>query len=377
MLNVPRLMLKAYRYRLYPKPAQAALLQKSFGCARFVYNDGLAKRIAHLEATGQSLSCFEQMKHLTALKKQYGWLNEVSSQALQQALRHLDMAYKAFSDGAGLPRFKSKHRAKKSFSCPQGCRVDFSAQRLTIPKLPNLKMRLSRRFEGTIKTVTISQDKAGRYHASITAEDGLPPLETAPVDASQIVGIDVGIKQFVTLSTGEKIGNPRHLAGAEKRLACLQRRYGRKVKGSANRRKAALRVAKLHAHIADKRRDFLHLLSTRVVAENQSGVCVEDLNVAGMMKNRCLSKAISSCGWAQFKEMLRYKCAWSGRNFIEIGRFEPSSKQCSCGAINAALRLADRTWNCAVCGSSHDRDVLAAQNIKRFGLKSIQGGTRP
>ena len=370
-------MLKAYRYRLYPTPSQAIFLQKSFGCCRFVYNYALAQRIQHFQATEQTLSCFEQMKSLTALKTRYEWLGEVGSQSLQQALRHLDAAYKAFFKGAGFPKFKSKRRSKKSFSCPQDCHVDFTTNRLTIPKLADIEIRLNRTFEGTIKTVTISQDKAGRYHASILVDDGLEPLEATAVNAEQIVGIDVGITHFATLSTGEKIENPKHYADAEKRLACLQRRMNRKAEASANRRKAQLRVAKLHAHISDSRRNFLHQLSTRIVAENQSGVCVEDLNIAGMLKNRHLAKAVASCGWAQFKEMLRYKCEWAGRNFIEIGRFEPSSKQCSCGVINPSLELSHRTWICASCGACHDRDVLAAQNIKLFGLSSIQGGTRP
>ena len=372
-------MLKAYRYRLYPTPAQATLLQKSFGCVRWVYNNALAARIEHYQTTGQSLSCHAQMKSLTQLKTQVEWLTEVSSQALQQALRHLDAAYVAFFRGAGIPKFKSKHRSKKSFCCPQGCRIDFETARLTIPKVPAIPIRLSRTFEGTVKTVTISQDKAGRYHASVLVEDGHELPGVAALDEAGVVGIDVGITHFATLSSGEKIKNPRHFAHAEKRLACLQRRLSRKAKGGANRRKAAMRVARLHARIADSRRDFLHQLSTRLVAENQSGVCVEDLNIAGMLKNRCLAKAIAGCGWSKFGEMLRYKCAWRGRNFIEIGRFEPSSKQCNCGQVNASLGLSQRTWTCQSCGVTHDRDLLAAQNIKRFGLREegIQGGTRP
>ena len=370
-------MLKAYRYRLYPTDAQATLLQKSFGCVRFVYNHALAARIEHYQNTSQNLRCFEQIKELPALKAQCQWLGEVSSQALQQALRHLDAAYTAFFKGAGFPKFKSKHRSKKSFSCPQGCRVDFETARLTIPKVAGIKLRLSRTFVGTIKTVTVSQDKAGRYHASILVEDGRELPAVAALDESHVAGIDVGITHFATLSSGEKIENPRHFAHAEKRLACLQRRLSRKAKGGANRRRAGERVARLHAHIAEGRRDFLHQLSTRIVAENQSGVCVEDLNIAGMLKNPCLAKAIAGCGWSEFKEMLRYKCAWRGRHFIEIGRFEPSSKQCSCGEVNAQLKLSQRMWSCQSCGVRHDRDLLAAQNIKRFGLRDIQGGTRP
>ena len=373
------LMLKTYRYRLYPTPAQATLLQKSFGCVRWVYNQGLAARIKHYEETGQSLSCFEQMKQLTALKGENAWLGEVSSQALQQALRHLDAAYQAFFKGAGFPKFKRKNRSKKSFSCPQDCRVNFEKARLTIPKIADIALRLSRTFEGTIKTVTLSQDKAGRYHASILVEDGREPPVVAAINEAGVVGIDVGITHFATLSSGEKIDNPRHFAAAQKRLACLQRRASKKAPGGANRRRAQERVAKLHARIADSRHNFLHQTSTRIVAQNHSGVCVENLNIAGMLKNHCLAKAIADCGWSEFKEMLRLKCAWSGRHFIEIGRFAPSSRQCSCGTLNASLTLSQRTWTCGACGSKHDRDVLAACNIKHFGLENntIQGGTRP
>ena len=370
-------MLKAYRYRLYPTPAQATLLQKSFGCVRWIYNQALGARIEYYGATQASLSCFEQMKQLPALKREHPWLGEVSSQALQQALRHLDAAYQAFFRGAGFPKFKSKHRAKKSFSCPQGCRVDFATARLTIPKVADIPLRLSRTFEGTIKSVTLSQDKAGRYHASVLVEDGSELPAVCAINEANVVGIDVGITHFATLSGGEKIDNPRHFAHAEKRLACLQRRVSRKAPGSANRRRAQERVAKLHAHIRDSRRNFGHQLSTRIVAENQSGVCVEDLNIAGMLKNHCLAKAIAGCGWGEFIEMLRYKCEWRGRNFIAIGRFQPSSKACSCGEVNASLALWQREWTCQSCGTTHDRDLLAARNIKRFGLSKIQGGTRP
>ena len=381
LLRLPRRppMLKAYRYRLYPTLAQATLLQKSFGCCRWIYNQALAQKIERYETTGETLSSFELMRQLPALKAEYPWLSEVSSQALQQALRHLEAAYQAFFGGAGFPRFKSKSRSKKSFSCPQGCRLDFETKRLSIPKIADIPVRLSRTFEGTIKTVTLNQDKAGRYFASVLVEDQRA-LPAAPLlDESGVVGIDVGIRHFATLSTGEKIDNPRHLAGAEKRLACLQRRHSRKRKDSNNRRKAQVRVAKLHAHIADSRRNFLHQVSTRIVAQNHSGVCVEDLNIAGMLRNHSLAKAIADCGWGEFGAMLRYKCEWMGRHFIEIGRFEPSSKQCSCGVVNLDLKLSERVWTCQACQTTHDRDTLAAQNIKRFGLgnRTIQGGTRP
>lgn len=371
-------MLKAYQYRLYPTPAQAELLNKSFGSCRYVYNWALAKKIEHYQTQGKTLNCFAIMKLLPQLKQELEWLGEVSSQALQQEISHLDASFQAFfKKNGGFPRFKSKHKSRKSFSCPQGCKVDFEAGTLSIPKAKGIRAILSRSFDGKIKTVTISQSKSGKYFASIVVEDGKELPSKPAISQVTAIGIDVGIKHFATLSGGEKIENPKHLRNSEMRLKVLQRRQSRKAKGGNNRHKARLKVARLHEHIANGRKDFLHKISSRIVAENQS-VIVEDLNVKGMLKNQCLAKAISDCGWSQFKEFLRYKCEWYGRNFIEIGRFVASSKMCSCGVVNGELKLSDREWTCLSCGVWHDRDVLAAGNIKRFGLiDKIQGGTRP
>src|SRR5215216_485163 len=295
-------MLKAFSYRLYPTPAQAALLHKSFGSCRFVYNWALAKKIEHYPQEGKTLHGFALMKLLPELKREFEWLSEVGSQALQQELSHLDAAFQAFfKKTGGFPKFKSKHKSRKSFSCPQGCTVDFERGTLSIPKVKGIQAALSRTFEGQIKTVTISRSQSGRYFASVLVDDGRKLPEKAPVSAPTTLGIDVGIKHFATLSTGEKIKNPKHLAQSEARLKVLQRRQSRKVKGSANRHKARLRVARLHERIAHQRKDFLHKTSTRLIRENQT-VIVEDLNVQGMVKNHCLAKAISDCGWRQFKE---------------------------------------------------------------------------
>lgn len=361
-------MLKAYQYRLYPTPAQAELLNKSFGSCRYVYNWALAKKIEHYQTQGKTLNCFAIMKLLPQLKRELEWLSEISSQALQQEISHLDAAFQAFfKKNGGFPKFKSKHKSHKSLSCPQGCKVDFEAGRISIPKAKGIKAVLSRGFEGKIKTVTVSQSKSGKYFASVLVEDGKELPAKAGIEEASAVGLDVGIKHFVTLSSGEKIENPKHLRNCEARLRVLQRRQSKKAKGSSNRHKARLRVARLHAHIANARKDSLHKASSRIVAENQS-VIVEDLNVKGMLKNHCLAKSISDCGWSRFKELLRYKCEWHGRNFIEIGRFLPSSKMCSCGVVNKELKLSDREWSCSSCGAFHDRDILAANNVKRFGL---------
>ena len=371
-------MLKAYNYRLYPTPTQAPLLNKSFGSCRWVYNWALAKKIEHYRQEGKALNCFALMKLLPELKQEFEWLGEVASQSLQQELSHLDAAFQAFfKKTGGFPKFKSKHRSRKSFSCPQACKVDFETGTLSIPKVKGIKAVFSRTFEGKVKTVTVSQSRSGRYFASVLVDDGKELPKKTLIAAQTAVGIDVGIKHFATLSSGEKIDNPKHLAKSEARLKVLHRRQSRKVKGSNNRHKARLRVARLHEHVANQRKDFLHKTSTKIVRENQT-VIVEDLNVKGMLRNHCLAKAISACAWSEFKELLRYKCEWHGHNFVEIGRFEPSSKTCSCGVVNATLRLSDREWECSSCGVLHDRDILASQNIKRFGLmKQIQARTSP
>lgn len=361
-------MLKAYNYRIYPTPEQANFLNRSIGSARFIYNWGLAKKIEIYQKDGKGISCFSLMKLLPQLKEEHEWLGEVNSQALQVEFVNLDKAYQNFfKKNGGFPKFKSKHRSRKSFACPQSVKVDFEKGLLSIPKCKDIKAVFSRTFEGKVKTVTLSQSRSGRYFASVLVDDDKELPKKKPIKAKTSIGIDVGIKHFATLSTGEKVENPKHLNYHEPRLKVLQRRLSRKVKGSRNKDKARLRVAKLHEHISNQRKDFHHKLSTRLIRENQT-IIVEDLNVAGMVQNHCLAKSISDCSWSQFKEYLRYKCEWYGKNLVEIGRFEPSSKMCSCGVVNSELKLSDRTWTCSSCKVTHDRDTLAAENIKRFGL---------
>lgn len=339
-------MLKAYSYRIYPTAIQAELLNQSFGSCRYIYNWALEQKIQHYQTTGKTLNCFALMRRLPQLKAEHEWLKAVPSQSLQQVLSHLDGAFQAFfKKQGGFPKFKSKHRSKPSFSCPQGCKVDFESGTLSIPKCKNIKAVFSRTFEGAIKKVTLSRSKSGRYFASVLVDDGRELPAKAPITEQASVGVDVGIKHFATLSSGEKIENPKFLKSSQARLKVLQRRLSRKQKGSHNRDKARLKVARLHEHIANQRKDFLHKTSTQLIRENQT-VIVEDLNVAGMLKNHCLAGAISDCGWSQFKEYLRYKCEWYGRNLVEINRFAPSSKMCSCGVVNNALQLSDREWAC-------------------------------
>ncbi|NJK45225.1 MAG: IS200/IS605 family element transposase accessory protein TnpB [Pleurocapsa sp. SU_196_0] len=360
-------MLKAYKYRFYPTRGQAEMLSKQFGCSRFVYNWALNEKVQAYQRTGKSPTRYELDKRLTTLKKELPWLTEVASQPLQQAIIHLERAFtKFFKEKKGFPKFHSKH-THNSASYPQGVRVDFESNRITIPKLGKVKAKLSRGFEGQIRTCTVNRNAAGHYHISVLVEvenqDAAPTLETQET----AVGVDLGIKHFAVLSTGERIENPRHLSHALARLQVLSRRHSRTKKGGANREKARRKLARAHQRVTDCRNDFLHKESTKLIREFDT-VCLETLNVAGMVKNHRLARYISDASWGRFGEFLEYKAGWYGKHVRCIGRFEPSSKLCACGTIKRELRLSDRVWTCASCGAIHDRDVLAAQNIKRFAF---------
>ena len=363
------MILRAYKYRLYPSVEQTVLFAKHFGCVRWLYNWGLNKKNTAYQTENKSLSRFELSSHLPSLKKAEAtaWLAEVNSQSLQASLENLDKAFtKFFREKKGFPTFKSKH-GRNSFAVPQNAKVSFEAQTLTLPKIGAVRAVFHRTFEGSVKTVTVSRTATGKYFASVLVEtpDEIPAK--APIEASSACGIDVGLKDFATLSTGEKIANPKHLKKSLKRLKYLQYKHSKKAKSGKNREKARKRLAKRYEKVTNQRKDFLHKVSTRIVRENQT-VCVENLNIAGMMKNHTLAEAIGDVSWSKFLEILEYKCAWSGVNYVKIGRFEPSSKMCPCGKINNALTLADRIWQCE-CGLEHDRDILAACNIKKFALQ--------
>jgi putative transposase len=362
------MILKAFKYRLYPTNKQRILLNKHFGCSRFVYNWGLETRIKEYQETQTSLSCIELSARLTKLKKKLEWLGEVNSQCLQASLRNLDNAYtRFFRERKGFPNFKNKH-GRQSFQCPQKSDIDFENNTISIIKVKKIKAKLHRRFKGEIKTVTISRTPTGKYFASVLVETPNTINKIKKPKIEKAVGIDLGLKHFITLSTGEKVNNPKHLQKLSGKLVLFSRRLGRKInKTSKRREKAKKKLALLHERVANQRNDFLHKLSTRLIRENQS-ICLEDLNVKGMMKNHCLASSIASASWSKFVTMLQYKGEWYGCNILQIGRFDPSSKMCSCGVINHDLRLKDRLWTCKKCGKIHDRDVLAANNIKNFAF---------
>ena len=368
-------MLKAYKYRLYPKPKQAELLNKHFGCARYIYNQGLEKKNKAYSETGESPSRNELIKELPKMKEATPWLAEVNSQSLQASLFNLNLAFTNFfrrvregNREPGYPSFKSKH-GRQSFQCPQHVKVDFDGQRLSIPKVPKIKAKFSRRFSGTIKTTTISRNPSGKYFASILVEDGKPIPEKKPIDSKKAIGIDLGLTSLIATSDGQKIPNPKFGKGSKKRIARLDRQMRKKVKGSNRRRKARVRLARAYERITNQRKDFLHKLSTRLVDENQT-ICLEDLNVQGMQKNHCLAGGIGDAAWSELVSMLKYKSEWVGKNLVFIGRFDPSTKMCSkCGHVKDDLTLKDRSWECEGCGAEHDRDINAAINIRNFALQ--------
>ncbi len=363
-------MIKAYKYKLNPTKAQAEFFERSFSCARYIYNWGLDLRIKAYQNEKQRLSYVDLAKMLTLHKKDEGfeWLSEVTNESLQQSLRCMDSAFtNFFRNKKGFPKFKSKHRNRASYKAIHRVTINFENNRIKLPKIGWVKFYANREFEGKIGTATVSKTPTGKYYVSVLVDNGIELPIKAKIKEETAIGIDVGLKDFATLSNGERIDNPKYLQKNEKRLAVLQRRLSRKTKGSNRRNRARLQVAKMHERITNLRTNFLHQISSKIVSENQT-IIIEDLNVEGMLKNHCLAKAISSVSWSEFFRQLEYKCEWYGKNLIRIGRFEPSSKMCSCGVINKDLKLSDRKWTCKECGTTHDRDLLASQNIKRFGL---------
>ncbi|MFF4145127.1 RNA-guided endonuclease InsQ/TnpB family protein [Streptomyces sp. NPDC001698] len=358
---------RAFKYRFYPTDAQAAELLRTFGCVRKVYNMVLAAR-TEAWARQERVNYNQTSAMLTAWKKteELAYLNEVSSVPLQQALRHLQVAFtNFFAKRAKYPRFKSRKKSRKSAEYTSSA-FRFRDGKLTLAKMSQpLAIVWSRSLPEGAKpsTVTVSQDAAGRWFVSMLCED--PTIRPLPT-ADGAVGIDVGLDHLLTLSTGEKVANPRHERKDRSRLAKAQRDLSRKAKGSANRARARRKVARIHARIRDRRQDLLHQLTTRLVRENQTLV-IEDLTVRNMVSNRSLARAISDAAWREFRSMLEYKAAWYGREVIAVDRFFPSSKLCSaCGALQESLPLHVRTWTCA-CGTTHDRDVNAAKNLLAAG----------
>lgn len=369
---------RAFKFRFYPSDEQAAELARTFGCVRLVYNKALAARTEAWTLRQERVNYNATSALLTGWKKteDLAFLNEVSSVPLQQALRHLQVAFTNFwAKRSRYPTFKSKKRSRRSAEYTTSA-FRWRDGQLTLAKMDQpLDIVWSRPLpEGAQpSTVTVSQDAAGRWFVSLLCDDR---IEQAPAAAA--VGIDAGLNRLLTLSTGEKVVNPRHERADRKRLARAQRAMAKKEKGSANRAKARLKVARVHARITDRRRDHLHKLTTRLVRDNQT-IVIEDLTVRNMVKNHSLARAISDAAWRQFRTLLEYKADWHGRDLVVVDRWFPSSKLCStCGALAERMPLNVRTWTCQ-CGTVHDRDVNAARNILAEGLSvtACGGGVRP
>ena len=367
-------MLVGYKYRLYPNKIQEEQIQKTFGCCRFVYNQTLAYRKDKYDKEKESMnktSCNNYVNQV--LKKEYEWLTEVDKFALTNSVYNMDSAYqKFFKEHAGFPKFKSKKNKKKSYttnSTNGNIEVNFDDNKVKLPKLKWVKCKLHRKFEGKIKSATISQVPSGKYFVSILVDTEIQPMEST----GHIIGIDLGIKDLVITSDGDKFNNLKLIKKYEDKLVKEQRKLTHKVKGSNNYNKQRIKLAKIHEKISNCRKDYLHKISHELVSENQV-IVSEDLAVSNMVKNHNLAKSISDCGWSELIRQISYKAEWNNRQYIKIGRFTKSSQLCHvCGYINQDTKdLSVREWICPQCGTVHDRDINAAINIFNEGLRILE-----
>ena len=367
-------MLKAYKYRLYPNKQQIEQIQKTFGCCRFVYNQTLAHRKDLYENKKESMNkiaCNNYVNQI--LKKEYEWLKEVDKFALTNSVYNMDSAYqKFFKEHSGYPKFKSKRDNKKSYTTNitgNNIEVSFERSRIKLPKLKWIKAKIHREFVGKIKSATISQVPSGKYFVSVLVETEHIQMESTDC----MVGIDLGIKDLLITSDGDKFDNIHTTKKYEDKLVKEQRRLSHKIKGSKNWNKQRIKVARIHEKIHNTRIDNLHKISHKLVSENQV-IVSEDLAVSNMVKNHNLAKAISDCGWYELTRQISYKSDWNNRQYIKINRFYASSQTCNCcGYVNSNTKdLSVREWICPKCGAIHDRDINAAKNILNEGLRILQ-----